>query len=425
MRQLLLGLACASAFGSAMAQKNVILQQGDLKLRLDTRVTFEGALYLPARQLSNEQWGEEAFRFSSGTNVTQARFGVWGHLGDKWRGKIDIRAIDGRIALQDIFFDYNFTPNTYLRAGYYLDPISIETNAASHHMSLNTPMALSLLARQDRFLGVSITNFSKHHFINAGIYGSNLGSGRTVANRHSDGWGVGVRGAWLPINEDQHTIYIGAYARYRTPDINSEGERNSLRYAANIGSSIDGRSFVQGTLTGVRDYGILGGELAFTQGKFHLMGEYLMNVIRLNRTPPLYGERTNALFHGGYLTASWMLKGKQRQYLNSAGIFSPLANVQKGGSFEVLGRLSYASANDRRKQNTVTSPNQEILFGSSWVGTLGLNWYPNANMIVGINYNYTYADEHARGGGLFTPATGRTEEGFGFHTLQCRVQYCF
>lgn len=426
MKKYLLSLLILSSTSLAIAQKRVTVQQGDLKLSFDTRVTIDGALYLPSTNTNGWQWGNEDFRFSNGANITQARFGVWGTIGDKWKGKIDLKVVDGKVSLQDVFFDYITRKNTYIRAGYYIDPVSVEINGASNYLSINTPTAISMLAHQTRFLSLSLTNYSKHHYLVAGLYGSSLGGNRTLANRANDGWGITLKGAYLPINEDQNTIYIGAYARHRTPDVSITGKSDELRYATHPGSTIDGRNFISTTVKGVKSYELVGGELAITRGRFHLMGEYLMNYVHFDRKEPLYGNRSHAIFHGGYLTASVMLKGKQRKYYDYWGIFSPLANVQKGGSLELLGRVSYTNGNDKSyDENGNLRESASILMGKSVVSTLGINWYPHSNILIGVNYNYTQLDQYARAGGQLSAPNGKEKSGFNFHTLQCRVQYSF
>lgn len=418
-------LACAAltlGVNGAIAQKSVTIKSGELSLRPDTRVTMEGALYSPGAGAESWKWNNEDFRFANGANLTQVRFGVWGSLGDRWTGKIDFKVADRQILPQDIFLDYKINPrNLYIRAGYYVDPVSVEANAASSFLSLNTPTALSLLSHQTRFLGVSLTSYGKHHYVVGGLYGSSLGSQRNTPNRGSDGWGATVRGAYLPVNEAYRTVYIGAYARYRTPDVSLTGRRDALSFSTHSGSTIDGRNFVGGTLTSVKGYSLFGGELAITHGKFHLMGEYIANNIYFDKDNPY--NRDRAFFHGGYLTASYMLWGRQRKYLNYWGIFSPLANQSTEGALELIGRVSVVSANDTGDGSKGERP---INFGRSTVATLGLNWYPyGSNLLIGLNYNYAVHDQHATANGRFSYAGQREGQNFDFHTLQCRLQFIF
>lgn len=420
MRRLLLSLACLSMLsGAAVAQRTVSIKSGDLTIRPDVRVTYDGAVYVPGTRTDGWKWGNEDFKFSNGTNITQARFGVWGTLGDKWVGKIDFKAVNRQILLQDIFIDYKLKPNRlYIRGGYYVDPVSVEVNAASNWPSFNTPTALSLLSHQTRFMTLSLTSFSKHHYVVAGLYGSSLGGSHSKLNRGSDGWGVTVKGAYLPINEDNNTLYFGAYARYRTPDISLTGVKDRMTFATHPGSTIDGRNFVAGSLDEVKAYNVFGGEFAMTRGKWHFMAEYITNLIHF-RDNNAYSRET-AFFQGAYLTASYMIFGKQRKYLNYWGIFSPLSNVPDTGNLELLGRVSYANANDFGNGRQ-----SDILFGKSTVATLGLNWYPyGGNLLLGVNYNYTWQDQYARGGNLIAPR-GQESSNFNFHTLQFRVQFTY
>ncbi len=418
MRKFLLGLTCLATIStSAIAQKTVTVKSGELTLRTDTRVTFDGALYLPGTSTSGWRWGEEDFHFKNGANITQARFGIWGSLGEKWTGKFDIKIANRQVLLQDVFLDYKIKPKSlYIRAGYYVDPVSVEANAASSFLSLNSPSALSMLAHQTRFLTLSLTSFSKHHYLVGGLYGSSLGPHKS-SNGGSDAWGVTIKGAYLPINEEGSTLYLGAYGRYRKPDYSLTGKNNVMKFATHSGSTIDGRAYVSGELQDVSAYSILGAEFAMTRGRFHLMGEYLVNNIYFKKNNAYQRER--AFFHGGYLTASYMIFGRQRKYLDYWGIFSPLANVPATGNLELIGRISYVNANDKGKSNQA-----DIQMGQSWVATLGLNWYPyKGNLLIGLNYNYSIHDKYARAMGQLSGPN--QDNPFNFHTLQCRLQFVF
>lgn len=421
MKKILLALLGLMSI-SASAQKNIIIKSGELSLRSDMRVTMEGAAYLPAQSLKGWKWlGQDDFRFAQGANITQARFGMWANLGEKWQGKIDFRIINRQVLLQDVFLDYRIKPQSlYLRAGYYADPVSAEANAASTLLSLNTPEAVSFLAHQTRFLGLSLTSFGKHHYLVGGVYGTNLAPDQMQVNRGRDAWSVALKGVYLPINEARKTLYLGAYARYRQLAYRSDRDYGTMSYMASPGSTIDGRSFLGATFDYVKGYSLWGAELAATMGRWHFIGEYIGNKLYFHRDN-LYGRKSLNL-HGGYLTASYMFWGRQRKYLDYWGMFSPLANLSTEGALELIGRVSYVHANNKAK----TEEQADINLGKSAVLTLGLNWYPyGGNILLGVNYNYNMYDKYARSGGLLVAPETAIDRGFSFHTLQCRLQFIF
>lgn len=414
-------LACSAlGVGTLCAQESVTASSSALKLKFDTRLTFDGALYLPQTNLDevkhfNSNNRIEDFRFSNGANISQVRFGIWATLSNKWRGKIDVDFANRQVGLRDIFLDYFFSPNTYIKMGYYKDPVSMENNTASKFLSLATPSAIQFLTTLNRYWGATFVHWDKHYWIGAGLYASNVSGQTTQPNRGNDGVGVSAKAAWVPVNELGRTVYLGLYGRYRTPDLRN-GKQGILTLSTLPESGNDARRFISASITGVKNYIVSGLEASVTHRRFHASGEYLINRVNLSKDM----SRETMTFHGGFITGSFMLRGNQRKYLPADAMFTPTANVAPGGNLELTARLSYLNAND------TSGTGEAARYGSSFSQMVGLNWYPNGNVLFGINYTYMNMDRYAQGSGLLlVPDSEAATKGLDFHTLQFRLQYIF
>ncbi len=411
MRKLLFGLACTLGMGVAVAQDATIVQgTNDLRVKFDARITFDGAVYSPQTDLSDVKYRTDAFRFSNAGNLSQLRLGFNATFGDKWLGRFDADFANRRVTLCDVIINYYFHKQSRLIMGYFKDPVSMENSTASRLLNVQTPMAVSMLTRGERYWGITYVHYGRHHWLAGGIYAGTVGSRTTVANRGDDGFGAAARVAYIPVNNEYTTIHLGAYGRWRRPEP-SEGTPDyprSMAFSTAPESAIDAHRFISFTLPQVKSYWLGGVEAAVKFDKLYFTGEYLFNHITQ------VAGRTNFL-SGWTITGSYMLRGKQRAYVASDAHFSPVANVVKGGNLELIARVGQVDANDAKADTPINA-------GKAFSTMVGLNWYPRANLLFALNYTYLDHDANASSGGSIT---GIPSRGIDFHTLQLRAQVIF
>lgn len=406
MRYLLLALICT--FGWSVSGQDGITVEGtnDLRLRFDGRVTLDGAMYIPQTDINGVKYGVDDFRFSNATNISQLRLGLNALFGEKWSGRFDADFSNRRVSFTDITIGYDFDEKNRLIIGYYKDPVSMENSTSSRLVSMQTPMAVSILTRGERYLGVTYVTHGRRHWFAGGVYAGQVGSRTTIANRGDDGYGVSARAAYIPVNNDYTTIHLGGYARWRKPDPSEgyAGKEREMTVGGLPESNIDYHRFLGFTAKGVTSYLLAGVEAAIKFDRLYFTGEYLLNNIERSAGKSVFAS-------GWTLTGSYMLKGKQRAYVASSAIFSPVANVSDGGNIEIVGRLGQINLN-----------NQSVSGGQAFSAMCGVNWYPRANFLFGLNYTYMDLDKHANEQRLIW---GIPERGIDFHTVQLRAQFIF
>lgn len=119
---------------------------------------------------------------------------------------------------------------------------------------------------------------------------------------------------------------------------------------------------------------------------------------------------TYTTYLGGYLTASYMLRGEQRAYNRGSATFRNTANeIEPGGNLELMARVSYLDAKEG---------------GEMIEGLAALNWYPNKLILLGLDYSYRSMNNRATAGGRLVPIAPRSSS-LGLHTLQLRAQLVF
>lgn len=408
---LLLGMLLLS---NAYAQKTVTVGQSeDLRIRFDARITFDAAAYASHTSLEEVKYADEPFRLSSGTNLSQLRLGFVATLGKKWSGKFDVNLSDRRVAPTDVVINYHMRPTSKLMIGYFKDPVSMENNTASKFLSLATPMAVAILTRGERYVGLTYVHWGEKYWLSGGLYGGNLAPANSPAvNRGGDGYGVSARAAYVPIDNDYTTLHLGIFGRWRKPDGLGDPIR-SMALGGTAETLIDRHRFLGTVVPKVRSYVLGGAELAFKFDKFFLTGEYLFN--KFNTV-----SGADNFVSGWTLTGSYMLLGKQRKYLKSEGFFNPTGNLTHRGGLELIARIGSVNLNDT---DNAIAP----LFGGKAFSTmLGVNYYPLPNLLFGLNYTYTAQDKHANELGKIRLNNGQPlSQGIDFSALNLRAQIIF
>jgi phosphate-selective porin OprO/OprP len=172
---------------------------------------------------------------------------------------------------------------------------------------------------------------------------------------------------------------------------------------------------------------VYGVEGAFEWHNFVVSGEYYR--IDVDRQ----GLATNT-FDGGYIEGSWVITGEQRKYSPPSGgylrpvpehMFMPF-DGSCCGAFELAARYSTINLNDSFVPRPPPGSNA-VGGGQQTVYTVGLNWYPNAN--IRFLFDYVHGDINKRfstaaGGGIAGTPLGAPVGGR-FDAVVMRTQVAF
>ena len=284
---------------SALAQEKVpaeaFFEGGKMHIRskdsnfhlwFDNRVNIESAVYAPTESVdglsskTNKDLEEDdgEFRFSNGTVIRRARFGVKATLYKNWFAELDVDFANNEVEIKDMFMGYRFNDKWNVKFGNFKVPMSMERVTSSKYlMSAERPMPVEAFA-DGRRMGLAGTGWGKGWWASAGVFGRSVDILQKERNRGNDGWALAARAAVSPVNNDDMTIHIGGYANYQTPS--HEGASDPMVLFRTLPESrVDHRRFVQAEVENVNNYLTLGWELGFRYRKFLAYGEYIFNTI--------------------------------------------------------------------------------------------------------------------------------------------------
>lgn len=403
----------------------------DFKLWFDNRIYINAAVYLPTGDISNLSSkpnkdlddDDGQFRFNNGMIIRRARFGIKASIYKRWFAELDIDFAYNEIEVKDMYIGYKFSDKTFIKIGNFKEPMSMERLTSSRYITnMERPMIVEALGGGRR-LGISATVWDEHWWFSGGLFGRKVDILQKEKNRSSDGYSITARAAFSPILRNDVCLHIGAYGSYRVPDL-WDTDYNFVKFRTFPESRIDRRRFVRTEVKNINNYATGGLEFGFKYNKFLLTGEYLYtNISRYSKKGGEHIKLKNAKFNGWYSTLSYMLIGEQKYYSIEEAEFWPMNINKKGGNLELVGRISNINLNDFSDSQAI------ITGGQAQSYSFAANWYPNRNILIGINYSYIDNDKYADDKGHIKMNGKKLKdampEGVDFNIIQLRLLISF
>jgi phosphate-selective porin OprO and OprP len=231
---------------------------------------------------------------------------------------------------------------------------------------------------------------SAHIGWNLGLYADWLSEQETWSSYDHQ---IAARFMWVPFSSHAGgtLLHVGLNARMGKPD---EGE---LRLRSRP-EAFPAPYFIETPKFAADGATTTGVEIYYRPGPFLIGTEYY---IQTTDAP----EADDPRFHGGEITAAWLVTGETRAYNPRGGYFnqiSPTRPVFDGGAgaWELVGRLTYSDLDDKA-----------IRGGTFWRTTSMVNWHLSDNVRFETAYGYGTLDRF--------DITGTT------HFFQSRLQVQF
>ena len=212
---------------------------------------------------------------------------------------------------------------------------------------------------------------SRHVFLNLGYFWDQLSENEKFAI-YDNQWVTRV--GWQPIlsEANREVLHVAVMGRDATPD---DGK---IRFKAKPGSYLAPNFLDTGTLTSdhARTFGV---EVDYRKGPWLFAGEYDW------QNADVAGGGT-PMFHGGEVSAVWLVTGETRPYNASGGFFNqvtPTRSVFEGGrgAIEPSLHFSYSDFDDG-----------SIRGGKYWRITPMAKWYLSEMLRIEVAYGYGELD---------------------------------
>ncbi len=314
--------------------------------------------------------------FSNGTHLRKARLSIKMTLWKDWRTEWDMDFADGAPEAKDMYVSYNGFSNSYTKFGHFKVPYGLEILTSSRYIPFPERYYGALAFKLHRRMAIEHGHWGKNWNVRTSFFGQTF-DGVKDKTKNETGGGFAARVAAAPINTNKMILHVGGSAVWERPD----DESWLVDFKAESETKIGDFEIIKTPKIKHTNYDYrLGLEGAFVYDNFHLQGEYqLVNVYRFDNLP-------KASFYSTYVYLLWDICGGHRKWDNTQGEFGQYLpqTENKLGAWELALRYSYANLSD---------DSANIYGGVAANYTIGLNWYPNPNIVWQLNYTMVQTSE--------------------------------
>lgn len=374
-------MAAALVMGFAAAAN---AQENKLVVKPSGRILMDAAFLNSSNKAVDEQCVD-------GVNVPDIRIGMKVSYG-KWEGKADIGYARGSVSPKDIFIQYNFNKENFLRGGYFVHQFGYQSStSSSFKVSMEEPETHSAFGVGGRLVGLMYEH-SDNKFMGTGSVYTDAQSFKKQTNHTGyQGTGFLTRLVYHPLIEKGNLFHVGIGLNYELAAEN----RSNMEFKAPYPVRVAGINAIGAKITDAKNDFKFSGELMAANGHVGIEGQYIfMNVDRK-------GDAKSYNAWGAYGNLRFLLNNEYEYVKNDAGIATPAPK-----SWELVAAYNYTDMNDAKAG----------FHGgklSDWA--LTMNYYINKYMIWRVSGHIVRAGESDYSG--FNKNT--------FRVIETRIQFKF
>lgn len=374
-------MAAALVMGFAAAAN---AQENKLVVKPSGRILMDAAFLSSSNKAVDEQCVD-------GVNVPDIRIGMKVSYG-KWEGKADIGYARGSVSPKDIFIQYNFNKQNFLRGGYFVHQFGYQSStSSSFKVSMEEPETHSAFGVGGRLVGLMYEH-SDNKFMGTGSVYTDAQSFKKQTNQTGyQGMGLLTRLVYHPLIEKGNLFHVGIGLNYELAAEN----RSNMEFKAPYPVRVAGINAIGAKITDAKNDFKFSGELMAAKGHVGIEGQYIfMNVDRK-------GDAKSYNAWGAYGNLRFLLNNEYEYVKNDAGIATPAPK-----SWELVAAYNYTDMNDAKAG----------FHGgklSDWA--LTMNYYINKYMIWRVSGHIVRAGESDYSG--FNKNT--------FRVIETRIQFKF
>ncbi len=308
---------------------------------------------------------------------------------------------DGIFSLYEANINYTGFKDTLLTAGYYRPSLTMSDATSDEDiMFMERPsiinIARGLAAGQTR-ASLGGKTWGDHWFLASYLTGPTAGAQEDNEATFAQ-TGATFRVAGRPIATPDADLHLGFSASdsFR-PERSATGQTVTLQDWPELHLAPPSSDLISTGALSARNADEWGPEFGARWRNLLLQGEYIQIAIDRDETTAVQSQQLN--FSGGYLEGSWTLTGEPRLYNPSIAAFdSPIPahpfslSQHQWGAFELVGRYSLTDLNDRATPGLPETVTGGVYGGKQQVYSVGLNWYPNDNIRLMLDYDWIDVD---------------------------------
>ncbi|MBR5325857.1 MAG: ATPase, partial [Prevotella sp.] len=341
------------AVGLMMASVMQAQEEPKLVAKPSGRILFDAAYVNPQHQ-------EDELK--SGVGIPDFRVGV-GFTYGQWKGKVDMGYAYGKVNMKDVWLEYDFDKQNFIRGGYFIHQYGFQSSTSSSFKETMEEPQSNACFNNDRMIGLMYEYNGKIFLGTASVVVETDAMKQTTDVTGNEGVGAMTRLLYRPYAERGKMFQVGVSggiegARYSSKEeLNHKQFTLSTRWPMRV-AKVNSQ---QAVVTDAKAMYKFSPEVMYSYGRFAVIGQYFLNSItRDNNQNTFTGS-------GAYVTLRGLIKGRNyAPNMGDDGIATP-----DPGNMELCLQYNYTSLSD-------ASAGVYGGYLNDWA--LCYNYYPNKYM---------------------------------------------
>ncbi len=350
------------AMGLMMASTMQAQEEPKLVAKPSGRILFDAAYVNPQHQ-------EDELK--SGVGIPDFRVGV-GFTYGQWKGKVDMGYAYGKVNMKDVWLEYDFDKQNFIRGGYFIHQYGFQSSTSSSFKETMEEPQSNACFNNDRMIGLMYEYNGKKFLGAASVVVETDAMKQTTDVTGNEGVGAMTRLLYRPYAERGKMFQVGISGGIEGARYSSKEEMNHKQFTLSTRwpMRVAKVNSQQAVVTDAKAMYKFSPEVMYSYGRFAVIGQYFLNSItRDNNLETFTGS-------GAYVTLRGLIKGRNyAPNMGDGGIATP-----DPGNMELCLQYNYTSLSDASAG----------VFGgylNDWA--LCYNYYPNKYMIWRVRASWT------------------------------------
>ena len=348
----------------ALVMAATIFAQEEPKLtaKPSGRILFDAAYINPQHQ-------EDELK--SGVGIPDMRVGV-GFTYGQWKGKIDMGYAYGKVNMKDVWLQYDFDKENFVRGGYFIHQYGFQSSTSSSFKETMEEPQSNAVFNNDRMIGLMYEHSENKFLATASVVVETDAMKQTTDQIGNEAIGAMTRLLYRPYAERGKMFQVGISGGIEGARYSSKEELNHKQFtlATRWPTRVAKVNSQEALVTDAKTLYKFSPEIMYSYGRFAIIGQYyLNNITRDNNLESFVGS-------GAYVTLRTLVKGREYSpNMNDGGIATP-----DPGNMELCLQYNYTSLSDHTAG----------IYGgylNDWA--LCYNFYPNKYMIWRMRASWT------------------------------------
>ena len=313
----------------ALAMTTVVCaQEPELKVKPSGRILFDAA-YINSSHQEDE--------LKSGVGIPDMRVGV-GFTYDKWKGKIDMGYAYGKVNMKDVWLQYDFDKQNFVRGGYFIHQYGYQSATSSSFKETMEEPQSNAAFNNDRTLGLMYEHNGDKFLGTFSFIVETDAMKQTTDVIGNEAVGAQTRLLYRPYTERGKMFQVGISGGIEGARYSSDKELNhkqftlSTRWPTRVAKVTSQVAEVTDAKTMYK----FSPEVMYSYGRFAVIGQYFLNSITRDKGLSTFTGS------GTYVTLRGLIKGRNyAPNMVDGGIATP-----DPGNMEICLQYNYTSLSD-------------------------------------------------------------------------------